>query len=94
MVFIQVTSDVFDFGCGCLLRPVLSFRFVFFFDFLEIFLNYSRNSCGIRFEWFDHALNAFGVFRACKRAKTLFFSVFVFVLQMVVFWVERQVPGY
>ncbi len=49
----------------------LYFRLIFF-DFLEIFLNYSRDSCGIRFEWFDHALNAFGVFRSCKGENPVF----------------------
>ncbi len=35
MVFIQVSSDVFDFGCGCLFKPVLS---LFFLIFLKSFL--------------------------------------------------------
>jgi hypothetical protein len=36
MVFMQVSSDVFDFGCGCLLGAVLLFDF--FFIFLKSFL--------------------------------------------------------
>ncbi len=36
MVFIQVFSDVLDFGCGCLLGAVLSSDF--FFIFLKSFL--------------------------------------------------------
>jgi hypothetical protein len=49
----------------------LYFRLIFF-DLLEIFLNHSRDSCGIGFELFGHALNAFGVLRACKDVHPVF----------------------
>ncbi len=68
MVFIHISSDVFDFGCGCLLRAVLSLYF--FLIFLKSFL--VTLGIVVGFESFCHAPIALGFLLACKGENTVF----------------------
>ncbi len=74
MVFIQVSSDIFDFGCGWLLRTVLSFDF--FLIFLKSFLMTLGIVVGLDLSGLVMLWTLLR-FSGLVRAKTLFFSFFV-----------------